>query len=77
MKDETKPEPKTQLVTDGEKWAIKQQCEDSLIRYFDFILAEAKDESLGIAWWKGTDRFWPNCWTTKEIADKWYKRLLA
>lgn len=63
-----KNKPQLELVTDGEKWAIKHCSSGRLLVFpssqaaYHFFTREKATE---------------NCWTTKEMAQKYLKRLLA
>ena len=55
------------LVTDGEKWAIKKGWLRP--KYLDFTRPHL--------WWFNDDEWFVRCWTNKENAEKWFKRLTA
>lgn len=61
------------LVTDGENWAIKRWSWG--LPYFGFVYFDFEDPHF---WWPKTERYFAyDCWTDKQTAEKWLRRLKA
>ena len=60
------------LVTDGELWAIKRWS----WLYLSFVYKDLVT-THPMLWWRKSDRFFDDCWTDKETAEKWLGRLRA
>ena len=64
---------KYELVTDGKFWAVKR-TEGWLFKDVQYLDTELGDSNY---WWCATNRYYPACWVSKEIAEMWFKRLTA
>lgn len=62
---------KYELITDGDKWAIKKIKGSWHEEEYFAIIGDT------IFWWNKHSKYFKDCWMEKEKAEMWFRRFTA